>query len=301
MNAAGENAFINLIKLMRPKHYIKNVLIFVSIIFTQNLFNTTLLVKSCCGFVAFSLLTSVVYIINDINDVEADRKHEVKKYRPIASGDISVSSACIIAIVLFILSFTFNLLCSGSAITNVLLCCYFILNLCYSLGCKHIPFLDIILLVSGFLLRVMYGAALINSGISSWVYLAIIALSFYMALGKRRNEIKKVGVSGTTRKVLTYYTYEFLDKFMYVCLTLAIAFYSLWSADTQIVQKYGTDKLVWTVPLVIILIMKYSADIETDSYGDPVDVIMHDKALIGLSIVYGLLLLGLIYMPTWGD
>lgn len=291
---------IDILKLMRPKHYIKNVLIFVSLVFTQNLFNLPLLFKTISGFVAFSLLTSVVYIVNDINDVDADRQHEIKKNRPIASGRISIPQACILAIVLFILSFGINVLFDEPLTSIAVLVGYFVVNLCYSLGCKHIPFLDIVLLVSGFLLRVIYGATLIGSGISSWVYLAIISLSFYMALGKRRNEIKKLGTKGTTRKVLTYYTYEFLDKFMYVCLTLAVAFYSLWSADGDIAQKYGTDKLIWTVPIVIILIMKYSADIESNSFGDPVDVIMHDKALIGLSAVYALLMLCLIYLPTWG-
>lgn len=300
MNAAGKkNLFINAIRLMRPKHYIKNILIFVSLVFTQNLFNKALLSKALLGFVSFCLLTSVVYILNDINDVEADRNHKIKRNRPIASGVVSIPAAVILAIILFVLSFLLNFICSGSITATVILICYFIVNLGYSLGLKHVPFLDVVLLVSGFLLRVMYGAALIDSGISSWVYLAIIALSFYMALGKRRNEIKKNGTDGATRKVLSYYTYDFLDKFMYICLTLAIAFYSLWSADAQIMEKYGTNKLVWTVPLVIVLIMKYSADIETDSYGDPVDVIMHDKVLIGLSIAYGLLLLGLIYVPTW--
>lgn len=300
VNNAKRGSIIDIIKLMRPKHYVKNVLVFVSLVFTQNLFNISVLVKTIGGFVAFSLLTSVVYIINDINDVEADRQHDVKKNRPIASGAVSVPVACILAVVLFISSFAINFLCGRILTSTVVLIGYFIVNLCYSLGCKHIPFVDIVLLVSGFLLRVIYGATLIGAGISSWVYLAIISLSFYMALGKRRNEIKKMGAKGTTRKVLSYYTYEFLDKFMYVCLTLSIAFYSLWSADKDIVQKYGTDKLVWTVPIVITLIMKYSADIETNSYGDPVDVIMHDKVLISLSIVYVLLLLSLIYLPTWG-
>ena len=175
---------------------------------------------------------------------------------------------------------------------------YFITNLGDSLGLKHVPFLDIVLLVSGFLLRVIYGGALIGIGLSSWVYLTIISLSFYLGLGKRRNEIKKVGNPGKTRKVLTYYTYEFLDKFMYVCLTLAIAFYALWSADKDIIAIYGTDKLIWTVPVVIILLMKYSADIETNSYGDPVDVVTHDKVLIILSGIFGLLLLSLFYFPV---
>lgn len=300
-NSVRKTRIIDIIKLMRPKHYIKNVLIFISLIFTQNLFNPSLLFKVLVGFVAFSLLTSVVYIINDINDVEADRQHDIKKHRPIASGKVSVQVAWGLSAALFAISLFCNHLCEGSFASIAIMGGYFIVNLCYSLGCKHIPFLDIVLLVSGFLLRVMYGAVLIGASTSSWVYLTIITLSFYLALGKRRNEIKKIGIGGNTRKVLTYYTYEFLDKFMYVCLTLSIAFYALWSADATIVEKYSTDKLIWTVPVVIILIMKYSADIEANSYGDPVDVIMHDKALIGLSVVYGVLLLALIYGPVWKD
>ena len=175
---------------------------------------------------------------------------------------------------------------------------YFAANLGYSLGLKHVPFLDIVLLVLGFVLRVLYGAAIVGSVTSAWVYLTVFALSFYLGLGKRRNELKKTRDSGgSTRKVLQYYSYEFLDKFMYLCLTLAVTFYALWSADGEITAKYGTDKLIWTVPLVIIILMKYSADIESDSFGDPVDVVMHDKVLLGLSALLGLAVVALIYLP----
>ena len=205
--------------------------------------------------------------------------------------------AYIIAFGLFITALAINLLCGFSWQAMAIMLVYFVCNLGYSLGLKNIPFLDIVLLVMGFMLRVLYGAAIIGSGVSAWVYLTVISLSFYLGLGKRRNELKKSTGETSTRKVLSFYSFEFLDKFMYLCLTLAVAFYALWSADAEIVVKYGTDKLIWTVPLVIVLLMKYSADIESNSYGDPVDVITHDKVLVLLSFVFALVLFGLIYIP----
>ncbi|MGO5062508.1 decaprenyl-phosphate phosphoribosyltransferase [Lawsonibacter sp. LCP25S3_F5] len=292
-----ENRIKVMLVLMRPKHYLKNFLIFIPLVFSKNLCSPELLLKSMVGFCAFSLLASVIYIFNDIHDVEADRMHEIKRKRPIASGKISIPFAYAIAGILLLSSIICNATCKGGFRTLIIMTLYFITNLGYSLGLKHIPFLDVILLVAGFLLRVMYGAALIHVGLSSWVYLTVISLSFYLGLGKRRNELKKAGVTGNTRKVLTYYTYQFLDKFMYLCLTLAIAFYALWSADKDVVANYQTDKLIWTVPFVIVLLMKYSADIESDSYGDPVDVITHDRALIILSGIFCITLMALIYFP----
>lgn len=290
-----DNRIKIMLVLMRPKHYLKNFLIFIPLVFSKNLCSPELLLKSVAGFCAFSLLASVVYIFNDIHDVEADRMHEIKRNRPIASGKISIPFAYAMAGILLLSSIVCNATCGGGLRALIIMTLYFITNLGYSLGLKHIPFLDVVLLVAGFLLRVMYGAALIHVGLSSWVYLTVISLSFYLGLGKRRNELKKAGSAGNTRRVLTYYTYEFLDKFMYLCLTLAIAFYALWSADKEVISNYQTDKLIWTVPFVILLLMKYSADIESDSYGDPVDVITHDKTLVVLSGIFCLVLLSLIY------
>ena len=289
--------FVNIIKLMRPKHYIKNLLIFVCVFFDRDLLSPSVLFRALGGFCAFCLISSVVYIFNDIHDVEEDRLHEIKKNRPIAAGTISAHDGYIIAAILFVMAIILNLFSAKSVLTSfVIIGLYFAVNLGYSLGLKEIPILDIVLLVSGFFLRVLYGAALVGSFVSSWVYLTVISLSFYLGLGKRRNELKKMGSSGSTRRVLTFYSYSFLDKFMYLCLTLAITFYSLWSADAAIVDKYSTDKLVWTVPLVMIIMMKYSADIESGSYGDPVDGITHDKLLLFLGFLYALILFGLIYL-----
>ena len=285
---------LDFIKLMRPKHYIKNFLIFVSITFDRNLFNPPVLTQALMGFVAFCLLTSAVYVLNDIRDVEANRQHEVKRHRPIASGAVPIPAAWVLAAALFAAALTIHLAaCRGRGLPFML--AYFAVNLGYSLGLKHIPFLDIVLLVMGFVLRVIYGAAIVGSSTSAWVYLTVFSLSFYLGLGKRRNELTKT--LGNTRKVLQYYSYDFLDKFMYLCLTLAITFYALWSADAQVAAKYGTDKLIWTVPIVIIILMKYSADIESNSYGDPVDVVMHDKALLLLGVLFALVMVFLIYSP----
>ena len=288
---------LDLLRLMRPRHYIKNFLIFVSITFDRNLFNPSVMRQGLLGFAAFCLLASAVYVLNDIRDVEADRLHEVKRNRPVASGAVPIPAAWALSGTLFAAALAIQLAAFGLRGSGLLLA-YFAVNLGYSLGLKHVPFLDIVLLVSGFVLRVVYGAAIVGSSTSAWVYLTVFALSFYLGLGKRRNELVKLPPGGgSTRKVLQYYSYEFLDKFMYLCLTLAVTFYALWSADSEVASKYGTDKLVWTVPLLIIILMKYSADIESSSYGDPVDVILQDKVLLLLGVLFGLMIVGLIYVP----
>ncbi len=288
----------SIIKLMRPKHWLKNGLVFIALVFAGRLFEVDSLVRSVLGFIAFSLISSAVYVLNDIRDVEADRKHEVKRNRPIASGAVSIPAAYGLMMVLTAVALGISFLACRAVWEGFgLILAYFLVNLGYSLGLKHVPFVDIVLLVSGFALRVFYGAAVIDVYVSYWVTLTVFALSFYMSLGKRRNEILKSEDPAATRRVLKYYSVAFLDKFMYLCLAIAIVFYALWSADGEVIARFGTDKLIWTVPMVILLMMKYSADIESDSYGDPVDVITHDKLLVLMAFAYGMAMLAILYLP----
>ena len=129
--------------------------------------------------------------------------------------------------------------------------------------------------------------------ISKWLYLTIIAMSFYLGLGKRRNELLKQ--KGNSRKVLKYYNQGFLDKNMYMCLALTIAFYSLWSVDPITIERVSNTDLVWTVPFVILICMKYSLNIEGNSDGDPVEVVLKDKALLAMLAIYGVITVGIIY------
>ena len=168
MSGKGLPRPVELLRLTRPKHYMKNLLILVSITFDRDLFNPPVLFRALLGFAAFCLLSSAVYVLNDIRDVEADRQHEVKKHRPIASGAVSVPAARALLAVLLLAAVTIQLAVFGAQGGSLFfMLAYFAVNLGYSLGLKHVPFLDIILLVSGFVLRVVYGAAIVGSSTSA--------------------------------------------------------------------------------------------------------------------------------------
>lgn len=283
----------NILKLMRIKHYLKNGLIFLPLIFNSQLFEKEPLLMTFYGFISFCLISSAVYVINDIKDVEKDRMHKIKKNRPIASGAISIKEAILLFIVLTIFSLSINIFIIKKFSSILLISLYLILNIMYSLGLKNIPIIDVVILVSGFVIRVIYGASIMSIEISKWLYLTVMSGSFFMGFGKRRNEIIKQG--NDSRAVLKYYTKDYLDKFMYACLVLTLMFYSLWSVDTSTIAKFG-ENMIYTIPLVMIIFMKYCLDIEGNSYGDPVDVITSDKILMCMVGILAISMYILIYV-----
>ena len=283
----------NYLKLMRVHHYIKNLLVFTALLCSGQLFQLSKLTSGLIAFIVFSMISSVVYIVNDIRDVEKDRNHPTKSSRPIASGKITVKSAFRLASILLLSSF----LCNGLIFkvkSTLLLILYLFFNIAYSYGLKNLPIVDITILVFGFIIRILYGAVITKIDISNWLYLTAITLFFYFALGKRRNELLHIGTA-ETRDVLKSYPVNFLDNSMGMCLTLAIAFYALWCMDKQTISFYNNEHLIFTVPLVLLIIMKYSLNIESGSDGDPVEVLLHDKMLIFLCVLYLLIMLILLY------
>lgn len=284
----------NYLKLMRVHHYLKNVLIFLPLVFSQNLFDLPLLKKTILGFLSFSILSSIVYIINDIQDVEKDRKHPTKCKRPIASGAVSVKEAYILAVAIAVIGVTVNYFaCRFNLLGWGFITLYVGLNFAYSMGLKNLPIIDITILVSGFLIRVLYGSAVTAIEVSNWLYLTVISMSFYLGLGKRRNELNAQG--SQSRKVLKFYNHDFLDKNMYMCLGLTIVFYSLWCVDSTTIARYSNTNIVWTVPLVMLICMKYSLNVEGNSDGDPVSVLLKDKILMMMVLIYMIILLVEIY------
>ena len=281
------------LKLMRIHHYVKNFLVFAALACSGRLFNCEKLAAASAAFLAFCMVSSVVYIINDICDREKDAKHPTKRSRPIASGSISVRAAWTLAAVLLMIA----VLCNAAVFrlsSTLLLVLYLILNLAYSFRLKNIPIVDVTILVAGFVIRIVYGAIVTDIVISSWLYLTVIAFAFYFALGKRRNELRQLK-EGETRPVLKAYPLRFLDTNMGMCLTLANVFYALWSIDEKTTSFYQTDRLFFTVPIILLITMKYSLDIEGDSDGDPVEVLLHDKLLLFLVILYLAVMLFLLY------
>lgn len=289
------------LKLMRIPHYIKNLLILLPIVFSAGLFeHWSNLVVLAGGFLAFSFLCSCVYIVNDVIDAPKDRLHSQKKHRPIASCAVSVKAAFVLLGILLIACglIALWLIREWGSQPGILLWLgvYLILNVLYSLCLKNYPIIDVAILTSGFLVRLLYGSALTGIEVSNWLYLTVIAMSFYLSLGKRRNEILAHGEKGSTRKVLQYYNQQFLDKNMYVFLGLTIVFYSLWTVDANTISSIGANYLVWTVPLVILICMKYSLSVEGPSSGDPVEVLLRDKVLLALVFVYACVMFCLLYL-----
>ena len=219
----------NLLLLMRPKHYLKNGLILAPLIFSGELLVETNALRALIATIIFSLAASAVYVVNDICDVAKDRKHPTKKHRPLASGVVKLWQAYALLVVIAFLVVIAVIALGFSWETTSLLAIYLLINFAYSFGLKNVPVLDVTILASGFVLRVLFGASIFDIEVSSWLYLTVLAAAFYASLGKRRNEII---VNGTkSRKVNEAYSLNFLDKNMYVSQALILVFYSLWAVD----------------------------------------------------------------------
>lgn len=282
------------IKLMRIKHYIKNFLVLLPIILSGKLFDMELLKISILGFVSFSFLASFIYIINDIFDVKQDKLHPIKCKRPIASGEIDIKAAIIFSIMLLGISAICNyfIYIKSNYWVWILWSIYILINFMYSFGLKKIPIIDVVILVAGFLLRVLYGGAITGIEVSGWLYFTILSLSSYMSLGKRRNELKNQGEC--VRKVLRYYNYKVIDGFMYAFFILTLVFYTLWCIAYVTVGRFST-LIYFTVPLVFLVIARYSKDIVGKADGDPVNVILKDKLIIISGLIYILALFLILY------
>jgi 4-hydroxybenzoate polyprenyltransferase len=283
--------------LLRVRHWIKNVLIFVPLFFNMALFNRTALGGTLVGFVCFSVLSSIVYIFNDMQDIEKDRRHSTKCRRPLASGIIPISHGRIITGLLsLILIGLLGLLIRENLLYGFksagLTALYLLLNIGYSRGWKNIPIVDVTILASGYVIRVLFGAAIIGVEMSVWLYLVITLGAYYLGFGKRRNEL--AGNEKNTREVMRFYSHNFLDKNMYLCQTLCVVFYALWSIDS--VKTLNTPAFIYTIPLVLIILLKYSLNIETNSDGDPTSILFRDKPLILLCALYVLCAFGILYV-----
>lgn len=278
----------NYLKLIRVKHWIKNVLIFIPMVCAGIVTYDNIL--SCIGgFFAFSFASSFIYIINDIKDIEKDKLHPRKKNRPLPSGKVKKSIAIYIAVLMVILAITINSIINNNFLNTSLyfLIGYIIINIFYSMGLKNVAIVDIVLLASGFVIRVYYGASIINVDVSSWLFLTIMSASLFLGFGKRKKELIH---SKDSRKVLQEYNEAFLDKFQYLSLCLTIVFYSLWTIEQSVKYMY------LTIPLLIIIFMKYSLNIEKNDEGDPTTILYKDKMLIGLCLLYAIIMLLLLVL-----
>ena len=247
---------------LRIPHYLKNLIVFLPLFFNKSICNGGLLLKTLGGFVVFCCLSSSIYIINDINDIDYDRLHEKKKNRSIASGEVEVRKAIVLAISLVVSGFLVCFLIRTSWVDLIWPMLYFVINVIYSMGGKHIPIFDISILSAGYPIRLIYGGEICGISISRWLFLTVICISLFLGIGKRRGEYNREG--NITRPVLEKYNQSWLDGELYMTLGLGIMFYSLWAVEKSI-------NLVYTVPIVLVISMYYSFIITNKNDGDPIN------------------------------
>ena len=267
--------------LFRVNHYIKNLLVFAPLLFTSGLSDLSKLALSFKAFIIFSLIASVVYVINDLFDIKFDKKHPQKrKLKPLASGKISISFAYFSIAILSIISFF--ILLNNKNLINVFLI-YIIMNVFYSFFLKFIPILDIFILSFNYILRVYAGSVIIDVPLSNWMAITIFAGAIFISALKRRQEIIIHGTS--SRPVLKKYSINYLNKIADYSAILSIVFYCLYVISVN-------EKLVITIPLVLFGILRYSYLSESKNFSDsPIDEIIKDKQNLILVIIWLILIL----------
>lgn len=280
------------IKLIRIKHHIKTVLVWIPLLCSGRFLEPKMLISTLFCFFAFFFMSSVIYIINDIMDVEKDRKHPTKCNRPIASGAVSIRNAWIAVVVLFILSMVCNLVVFNISGLIILLL-YLGINLAYCFGLKNFPIWDVAVLSLGGIARLCYASFATGCACSPWMYLTILCMGIFLTMVKRRNELRKIQDT-STREVLKYYSISFVDKVTPICAALMIGFYALWCRDEMTLALHLGQYLIATVPLMILLFLKSVMLMETPSDKDPIDVYLHDTTFVTLYLLW---LTALIVLP----
>ena len=282
--------------LLRIPQWIKNFFIFVPLVFSQHLFDLDYLKLSLLGFIIFSFVSSSIYIINDLIDINEDKFHPIKKFRPIPAGLISKRKAEIIAIILAVISFLLLSFTDLSFAITVFL--YFILTIFYSVRLKTIVILDVFTIAAGFILRILGGAFIINVEISSWLMLTTMFISLFLAVMKRRSELKYVvgEESASTRKVLLHYSNDFIDQMSTVTAAGVIICYALYTVSQRTVTIFKTEHLIYTTPFVVFGIFRYMYLVYIGKKGENTsELLLSDLPMIINLILYVLTIIVIIY------
>lgn len=293
---SASRSVLDRLRLMRPSHWLKNVFIFAALVFGKALNDPDRVITSVKAFAAFCLVSSSVYILNDIVDRKADAEHPKKRYRPIASGRVSVSSALIQLVIIAAIAAAISMMLPWEA--AALICVYATLNLGYSFGLKHVVLIDIFIIAAGFMLRVLTGAKAIEVPVSQWLVLCTLFLSLFLGVAKRRSEIAHTG-RGETRKVLDDYTPELVRLIMTTAVAGSIMSYAMYTTSTHALVFFHTEKLVYTVPIVMYGIFRYLyLDEKGRTAENPVSVILRDPSLIATGIVWMIATIAIIYSAS---
>ena len=244
------------VSLIRLSHWLKNVLIFFPVFFAGKILEIAVLFDLSVGFLCFSLVTSAVYILNDLFDIEHDRNHPANSKRPLASGKVSVLSACIVMVLFLFLAGLLSTV-SPDGLAWIVLILYFVINLFYSYKLKKIPVLDVFILALGFLTRICYGGIISETTLSKWLILMIFLLSLFLGFAKRRSDLLISKNLVKKRNVLHHYNIQFLDVAIILTLAISLICYIMYSISDEIIMRFDFEYVYLSSIFVLYGVIRY--------------------------------------------
>jgi 4-hydroxybenzoate polyprenyltransferase len=284
-----------LLRSMRLKQWPKNCFVLAPLVFGRLLGDRAAIVRALVALAAFCLASSAVYLLNDIKDREEDRNHPLKRHRPLAAGTLSVPAA---VVALVVLAGAALALAAGLGMGFALILAGYIgMNVLYTSWLKHVVILDVMIISCGFVLRVLAGAAATGVQVSSWLLLCTIFLSLFLAFSKRRHEITLLAEGATSqRQVLQHYSAAFLDQMINVVTASAVVSYALYAVAPETVEKYHTQHLVYTIPMVLFGIFRYLYLMYQQSgERNPTEAILGDPPFLINMVLWGLAVVLIVY------
>lgn len=267
------------LRLFRIDNWVKNVFIFLPLFFSAEILDPVKFLNTLIVFFGFSLVTSCIYIINDIFDLEYDKIHPEKKFRPIAAGKISIRTAIILGVIIAAAGFyLINLISFYSLLLTLL---YFTLNFFYSLILKHIPIIDFVVISLGFVIRILIGGEINDIALSQWIIVMVLLLSIFIAVSKRRDDVYLYEMNDKiNRRVVTKYTTEFMDKILTIVSSVLIVSYLLFITSKEIIDRYESEYLIVSFLFVLIGVFRYNhLTYVYHMTGSPIRLLFKDKFL----------------------
>ncbi|WP_138760898.1 decaprenyl-phosphate phosphoribosyltransferase [Modestobacter altitudinis] len=274
------------VRALRPRQWVKNVLVLAAPLAAGEVFNPDVMGPTAVAFVLFSLAASGVYLVNDSIDVEEDRRHPRKRFRPIAAGLVPRSAAVAIAVVLFAGTLTAGVLLTRPALAWVL-ASYVVIQLAYCTFLKNEPVIDLAVVASGFLLRGIAGGVAAGLVLSQWFLLVAAFGSLFMVAGKRYSELIVVGDAGATRKTLREYSASYLRFVWSLSAAVALSAYCLWAFEMSETQD-GVPWATFSIAPFVLAILRYARDVDKGAAGAPEEIVMHDRVLLILGALWAL-------------
>ncbi|MBX2945173.1 MAG: UbiA prenyltransferase family protein [Cyclobacteriaceae bacterium] len=269
-----------IIHLIRPTHWIKNLFLLIPTFFAGSIFQVERLEIIILGIIAFSLIASAVYILNDLKDIEVDRIHPLKKDRPLASRAVSRSTATVLLVIFtasgLLLSYLLN------PVFLILLSCYLVLNIAYSFGLKNIPIVDLFIVSLGFLIRIYSGGVLSGVEVSHWLSIMVLLLSLFLVLAKRRDDLVLQATSSSViRKTSSSYNLEFINACLTIFAAVIVVSYIMYTVSAEVIAHFNSSYLFATTVFVIAGIMRYlQITLVEQNSGSPTSILVKDKFIL---------------------